>query len=161
MIVHIEIFKNCPQACDRRDNRPPSDFSESCGETASQPASEAREHARPGRCWARPAPSGLVAWLWTPKRNYSVRTKFSARARKTAPGAGALPFLFRSSGLNHLVKIKRPDLRPAFVVTRFIRLHPGAQKCDGPLGDRCPDRVTSKTSLPTLNEQRKQKIRDI
>ena len=45
-------------------------------------------------------------------------------------------------------------MRPAHVVTRFISLHPGAQKCDGPFGGRCPDRATGKTSLPTLNEQR-------
>jgi len=31
-------------------------------------------------------------------------------------------------------KIKRPDFRPAFVVIRFKRLHPDAQKCDEPLG---------------------------
>jgi hypothetical protein len=36
-----------------------------------------------------------------------------------APGDGRAP-----------KKNKRPDLRPAFVVTRFKRLHPGAQKCD-------------------------------
>jgi len=52
-------------------------------------------------------------------------------------------------------------LRPAFVVTRFIRLHPGAQKCDGPTWGRCPDRVTSKTSLPTLNEQRNHAFRNL
>ena len=31
---------------------------------------------------------------------------------------------------NSCKKSERPDLRPAFVVTRFIRLHPGAQKGD-------------------------------
>ena len=35
-----------------------------------------------------------------PGRDDSVRTRFSARARKTAPGAGALPRPFRSSGLS-------------------------------------------------------------
>ena len=45
-------------------------------------------------------------------------------------------------------------MRPALVVTRFISLHPGAQKCYGPFGSRCPDRAMGKTSLPTLNEQR-------
>jgi len=34
-----------------------------------------------------------------------VRPEFSAKALKTAPGAGALPFLFRSSGLHPLTQI--------------------------------------------------------
>ena len=54
------------------------------------PNSEVGEHARPGRYWTRLASSLLarntVPNLW----NISVRPVFSAKARKTAPGAGAL-----------------------------------------------------------------------
>ena len=42
------------------------------------------------------------------------------------------PGVTKSAAAGPPRKIKRPDLRPAFVVIRFIRLHPGAQKCDGP-----------------------------
>jgi hypothetical protein len=45
-------------------------------------------------------------------------------------------------------------LRPAFAVMRFIRLHQGAQKGDATNLGRCSSRAASKTSLPTLNEQR-------
>lgn len=48
-----------------------------------------------------------------------------------------------------------PDLRPALAVTRFIRLHQGAQKGSAAnLEGRCSHRTASKTSMPTLNEQR-------
>ena len=53
-----------------------------------------------------------------------------------------------------VIKQAGPDWRPALMVMRFIRLHPGAQKGGGPIGGRCSDLATSKTSLPTLNEQR-------
>lgn len=60
-------------------------------------------------------------------------------------------------------KNKGPDFRPALVVTRFIRLHPGAQKGSAAnLEGRCSHRTASKTSMPTLNEQRNpQTLRDI
>jgi hypothetical protein len=45
------------------------------------------------------------------------------------------------AGFSH--KIQRPDLRPASVVTRFIRLHPGAQKGDA-------------TNLGSLSEPRRE-----
>jgi hypothetical protein len=52
-------------------------------------------------------------------------------------------------------KHKGPDFRPALVVTRFIRLHRGAQKGSAAnLEGRCSHRTASKTSMPTLNEQR-------
>jgi hypothetical protein len=57
------------------------------------PKTEVGEHARPGRCWIRPRiqPFGVrkTSQIW----NFSERTVFSAMARKTAPGAGALPLL--------------------------------------------------------------------
>ena len=59
-----------------------------------------------------------------------------------------------SSRLFTIKKTKgRTCVRP-LLVTRFIRLHPGAQKGGGPTWGRCPSRATSKTSLPTLNRQR-------
>jgi len=58
------------------------------------------EHARPGRRWIRPRiqPWGvrMVRETW----NCSVRSRFSARARKTAPGAGALPMAIPLFGFN-------------------------------------------------------------
>lgn len=52
-------------------------------------------------------------------------------------------------------KNKGPDFRPAPEVTRFIRLHlrRSEGQC-GQLGGRCSHRTASKTSMPTLNEQR-------
>jgi hypothetical protein len=52
-------------------------------------------------------------------------------------------------------KSKEPDLHPALAMTRFKRLHRGAQK--GGTANyfaRCSNRTTSKTSILTLNEQR-------
>ena len=44
--------------------------------------------------------------------------------------------------------------RPSLVM-RFGRRHPGAQKGGAAnYGGRCSNRTTSKTSIPTLNEQR-------
>jgi len=40
------------------------------------------------------------------------------------------------------------------LVTRFIRLHPGAQKGDATHEVRCPDRVTGKTPMPNSQRQR-------
>src|SRR5665213_937439 len=54
------------------------------------------EHVRPGRCWPRLAASRLRVKL-TRRLKTFVAPEFSARARKTAPEAGALPLLFRSS----------------------------------------------------------------
>jgi hypothetical protein len=48
---------------------------------------------------------------------------------------------WNSASFSH--KIQRPDLRPASVVTRFIRLHPGAQKGDA-------------TNLGSLSEPRRE-----
>ena len=47
----------------------------------------------------------------------------------------------------------RTFVRP-LLMTRFIRLHPGAQKGDATNLGRCPSRAASKTSMPTLNGQR-------
>ena len=49
------------------------------------------EHARRGRCWTRLASSRLTHDGLVRRPNLSIRSGFSARARKTAPAAGALP----------------------------------------------------------------------
>jgi len=60
-----------------------------------------------------------------------------------------------ATGMFAAGKIKGPDLRPAPEVTRFTRLHlrRSEGQC-GQLGGRCSHRTASKTSMPTLNEQR-------
>jgi hypothetical protein len=49
------------------------------------------EHARPGRCWMRLASSYLAHVLSPACPTILEHSVFSARARKTAPEAGALP----------------------------------------------------------------------
>ena len=60
-----------------------------------------------------------------------------------------------ATGMFEEGKHKGPDLRPAPEVTRFTRLHirRSEGQC-GQLGGRCSHRTASKTSMPTLNEQR-------
>jgi len=55
-----------------------------------------------GRRWTRPASNPLRSLPTMDLLENLSPSKFSARARKTTPGAGAVPFLFRSSefGLN-------------------------------------------------------------
>ena len=65
---------------------------------AFNPNSEVGEHARPGRCWTRLPSSIFARNTVTNLGNIFVRPMFSAKARKIAPGAGALPFPFRSLG---------------------------------------------------------------
>jgi len=54
------------------------------------------EHACPGRSWARPRAQHPARATANRARPFSVRSKFSARAREMAPGAGALPRLGQS-----------------------------------------------------------------
>jgi len=49
------------------------------------------EHARHGRNWTRPRVQFLAQGTATNAGRLSVRAGISAWARKTAPGAGALP----------------------------------------------------------------------
>src|SRR3954469_17096454 len=58
--------------------------------------------------------------------------------------------------LTPIITKGRTFVRP-LLVTRFIRLH--LRRSEGrrdQLGGRCSSRVASKTSMPTLNEQRNQ-----
>ena len=60
------------------------------------------EHARPGRGGTRPAFRIWFNVLPIRYRYYFVRPPVFREARKTAPGAGARSFLFRSLGLTNL-----------------------------------------------------------
>jgi len=59
-----------------------------------------------------------------------------------------------SAELSRLLNKTGPGLRPAPLMTRFKRLHRGAQKGDASIWGRCPERAAGKTPMPTLNGQR-------
>ena len=61
------------------------------------------EHARPGRCWTRPRVQQFLPARDSKCLHNCPPPMFSARARKTAPEAGALPSLLRNSGKNGCV----------------------------------------------------------
>ncbi|MEO7297735.1 MAG: alpha/beta hydrolase family protein, partial [Verrucomicrobiota bacterium] len=56
-----------------------------------------------GRCWTRLASNGWAARDTIKPSENSTPPKFSARARKTTPGAGVLPLQLRNSGLTALL----------------------------------------------------------
>ena len=76
------------------------------------------EHARPGRGGTRPAFRIGGAVLQPDRLENFVRRPFSARARKTARGARALPVLFWS---NDLDKRAAPVGRSGFVSNAGLR----------------------------------------
>jgi hypothetical protein len=86
-----------------------------------------------------------------PAPSHKWRTHFQIKSYRAAFAAALVFFKFKSGWMENK---KEPDLRPALLVMRFIRLHQGAQKAARPTWGRCPGRATSKTSLPTLNGQR-------
>ena len=119
--------------------------------TVAQPTSDEPgigEHARHGRCRTRLASSLLRVNIRGTVRNRFTRSVFSARTRKTAPEAGALPistFEFGGQGRNFL---KRPLPRSFclaihFDATKMSRLTTLAQR---PFGLRLP-RLTQTVSF--------------
>ena len=80
-------------SCLRFSSRPSRDPFQNGPATGAAGVGSIGEHARPGRCGSRPrGPQSCNADR--PPEGFHA-SRFSARARKTAPGAGALPKPFR------------------------------------------------------------------
>ena len=121
------------------------------------------EHARPGRGGTRPTFRTSDSMEKSRSGTFSYAFRFSARARKTAPGAGALPLLFRSWGYSNTPTLQHSVLflfvlivsTPVFAAFDYVHFPKWPRKFSWRPARRCRRRTRR------LQRQRLPRISDV